>query len=595
LNWLERSRKLLQDASTEWGIKASLTDIDNYGSVFTRDAVMAGITGVLLDDSIIMEGLKKTIFHLKGLQGPQGQIPSNFKVKSGQIAEVSYGTLSPKIDSCCWYLIGVGILLKKGLVTKENYLDSVTSVVSLLNAWEYNGKHLMYVPKGGNWADEYVYEGYILYDQILRAWGLSLLAFAYDNKSWFDKSDSIVYCIKNQYKDGDSQHFHSSIYPGGAFRKFDLASHSLLGLILEKEDKPTSQSLDWIHNQFIKSDTLPPAFYPTIEQGDPDWETLRQFHLFGFKNKPNHYHNGGVWYIWLGWLAVTLSLHGKKNALDKLIQNSFEQLKNIGDFQFEEYLASDDLSPNGTKQLCYTASGIILLSLARDSFDFSVLKNSPKPLIKEPLIIKKEYFGTSRKIVEILSDTFSLKKKKIVIGICGESGSGKSVTAKCLQLELEKINIQSIILHQDSYYKLPPRENHKKRKSDLSWVGSTEVKMDLLQSHIQKFRSKEVKINVPILDYVQNRFLNQEVKIDDKSVLIVEGVYSFMLEQLDFKIFMARTYKDTIAKRKERSREIYDPFVEKVLQIEHSEISPMKDFADLIIRKDYSIAKNDHS
>jgi hypothetical protein len=34
--------------------------------------------------------------------------------------------------------------------------------------WEFNNKGLLYVPLSGNWADEYITDGYVLYDQLLR-------------------------------------------------------------------------------------------------------------------------------------------------------------------------------------------------------------------------------------------------------------------------------------------------------------------------------------------------------------------------------------------------------------------------------------------
>ena len=159
-----------------------------------------------------------------------------------------------------------------------------------------------------------------------------------------------------------------------------------------------------------------------------------------------------------------------------------------------------------------------------------------------------------------------------------------------MHIELEKLNIHSVILHQDSYYKLPPNENHQRRKTDLNWVGVNEVKLDLLETHIAQFRNGDDFIMAPVVDYEKNLFLTHEALIKNKTVLIVEGVYAFELAHLDYKIFMNRTYKETMHKRKARNREIYDPFVERVLEIEHALIQPLKEKADLLVEKDYSIA-----
>lgn len=374
MDWLKTSSNLIHQACTSWGIKASLTDQDNYNAIFTRDAVMAGIAGILLQDNKIILGLQRTINNLRTLQGAQGQIPSNFTIKDGSIDKVSFGTLSPKIDSCTWYLVGVALLIKEGILQRENYIASVTMTISLLDGIEYNGKHLMYIPKGGNWADEYVFEGYILYDQVLRAWALSLLAQIYEKDLWRIKSIAIKSKLTEKYVVVGSKYFQASIYPGGTFSKFDLAAHSLAGLIFADEDEFFKGSLSWIHQKFSLQGKLPPAFFPIIGEDDMEWDALSKFHLFGFKNKPHHYHNGGIWWIWLGWLSITLSLHNRNKELETLINNSFKLLDSFPDFDFDEYISSDKLTLNGTKRLCYSATGIIMLKLAEQKIDFTKLK-----------------------------------------------------------------------------------------------------------------------------------------------------------------------------------------------------------------------------
>ena len=99
------------------------------------------------------------------------------------------------------------------------------------------------------------------------------------------------------------------------------------------------------------------------------------------------------------------------------------------------------------------------------------------------------------------------KYKKLVIACDGESASGKSVTAKCLQIELEKLNISSAIIHQDGYYKLPPKENHEKRKIDINWVGTDELQLNLMQGHINSFKMQEEFIEIPIVNYKSNKFI----------------------------------------------------------------------------------------
>ncbi len=373
-SWIDRSTDLLKKACSKFGIQASLTELDNYGAIFTRDAVMSGIAGLLLKDATIIEGLKDTLFQLNKLQGSQGQIASNFHAKDNQVTKVSFGTLSPKIDACTWYLIGVGLMLKGEHIQKEDYQDSVVSVINLLEGIEYNNSHLMYIPKGGNWADEYVYEGYVLYDQVLRVWGLQLLGDVFKNKLWSEKAKKITDRIITSFKSEKKKYYLSSIYPGGTFDRFDLAANVLLGIVCGSQVPEYDKILDWICDEFINNNKLPPAFHPTIDEEDPEWNNLRKYHLYDFKNKPHHYHNGGIWWIWLGWLSIALGSRNRIADVESLTKITKHCLSTTDSFEFNEYLSADTLTPSGTKNLCYTATGLVFLSLANEGDDFSILQ-----------------------------------------------------------------------------------------------------------------------------------------------------------------------------------------------------------------------------
>lgn len=582
---------MLREACTPWGIRASLTDRDNYSRIFTRDAVMAGIAGLQIGDEIIIGGLISTVEQLKALQGSQGQIASNFKIENDEVSKVSFGTLSPKIDSCTWYLIGVAMLINAGHLEKEDYLDSVTTTIDLLEGIEYNGKNLMYIPKGGNWADEYIYEGYILYDQLLRAWGLSLLGGIYYQSHWSEKASRIIGTVQECYRSGDNPYYHSSTFPGGVFDRFDLPAHSIAGIVMDRDDDYLSSALDWVISTFLEKEALPPVFYPVIDEQDELWSVLYGYHLYRFKNEPHHFHNGGIWWIWLGWLAVALSLRNKEEGLQRLLSVAFDYLeKNKKEFEFHEYISGDELKLLGTSKLCFTATGIIFMSLAKEGYDFSTLYRTTRPAILEPLSIRKDYFYLSKQIVRQLESNDLLGKDKLVIGVAGESGSGKSVTAKCLQIQLEKQGVQSLIIHQDGYYKLPPKENHLKRKESIDWVGVNELKLDLMQQHIDQFLADDETLDMPVVNYKANSIFARSVSLANKTVLIVEGVYAFFLERMDYKIFMSRTYHDTLENRRKRAREKYDPYVEQVLDIEHKIVCDQKADADAIITKEYELA-----
>ena len=178
---------------------------------------------------------------------------------------------------------------------------------------------------------------------------------------------------------------------------------------------------------------------------------------------------------------------------------------------------------------------------------------------------------------------------RTVIAVAGESGSGKSVTATDLASALNDAGIRTAIIHQDNYFVRPPRTNHEFRLTDLSSVGPQEVQMDLIQEQMRAVRAGEI-VSAPIVDYAGNRFLSELLDFSAADVLVVEGTYALRLDGVDIAVFLEATWKDTEGRRKARNRDIDDPFVDQVLDIEHRLIAPQRARADILLDRDYNIA-----
>lgn len=177
---------------------------------------------------------------------------------------------------------------------------------------------------------------------------------------------------------------------------------------------------------------------------------------------------------------------------------------------------------------------------------------------------------------------------RTVIAVAGESGSGKSVTATDLVAVMNESGIHTTIIHQDNYFVRPPRTNHEHRLTDLGSVGPQEVQMDMIAANVQAFRTGTTA-TAPVVDYPGNRFLTQSLDFSDTQVLVVEGTYALLLNGWDIGIFLQATYRDTANRRKARSRDIDDPFVDQVLEIEHRLIAPQALKADILLDRDFEI------
>lgn len=178
-----------------------------------------------------------------------------------------------------------------------------------------------------------------------------------------------------------------------------------------------------------------------------------------------------------------------------------------------------------------------------------------------------------------------------VVGVAGESGSGKSITAVGLARGLEAMGLLTVVLHQDDYFLRPPRTNHEHRLADLAHVGPHEVNLALLAAHVAAFRRGAESVDAPAVDYPGNRFLTRRVALRGVDVLVVEGTYALMLPDLDVRVFLEATYDDTRARRRARARDEDTPFVERVLAIEHDVIARQAAAADVLIDRAFALRR----
>jgi uridine kinase len=180
-------------------------------------------------------------------------------------------------------------------------------------------------------------------------------------------------------------------------------------------------------------------------------------------------------------------------------------------------------------------------------------------------------------------------ERRFTITVAGESGSGKSETARALADAFEDHGVGAVVLQQDDYYVLPPISNDRARRANFAWVGTTEVRLDLLDEHLAAARSGAPSVTKPLVIYADDRIDEEVVEFGDASVVIAEGVYTSLLDHVDLRVFIARNRLETLEHRTKRGREAIEPFIESVLELEHEIISKHRAKADVIIERDYSV------
>jgi GH15 family glucan-1,4-alpha-glucosidase len=258
----------------------------------------------------------------------------------------------------------------------KKYEGNIQKCLQLLEAWEFNNKHLLYVPLSGNWADEYITDGYVLYDQLLRIWALkSYNHFAKDDLIRI-KIEKITEQLEINFTPNSiGEKYHERAYkevnirnympcsfsPAGYKTQFDAFANSL-ALFLNIGSKDFQNSI--LEYSIELKNEMPlqllPAFWPPIKESDLDWNLLKNNCKYEFRNYPNEFHNGGSWSMVNGFYGLALLAKAKDSEALQIL-NAINEANAVEDFSFYENFNSETKEPNGVPFCAWSAAATVML------------------------------------------------------------------------------------------------------------------------------------------------------------------------------------------------------------------------------------------
>jgi uridine kinase len=181
--------------------------------------------------------------------------------------------------------------------------------------------------------------------------------------------------------------------------------------------------------------------------------------------------------------------------------------------------------------------------------------------------------------------------RRILIGIAGGSGSGKTLVARTIVRELGSDKV--VIIDQDSYYKnledIPFRDRDA-RNFDHPDAFDTE----LLKRHVRDLLEGRA-IEQPMYDYTEYRRLAETRRIGDHLVVVLEGILIFVDPELrammDIKLFIdadpdvrfIRRLRRDLVERGRSIDSIIRQYEESVRPMHLQFVDPSKRHADVII------------
>jgi len=210
-------------------------------------------------------------------------------------------------------------------------------------------------------------------------------------------------------------------------------------------------------------------------------------------------------------------------------------------------------------------------------------------MLGDVLLITEKHLAAAHEIVTVVLEQ---KKEKYIIGISGESGSGKSELAHAVAKELKTHGIIAKPLHIDNYYRILPLERTQWRQDNgiEKVVGFGEYDWDTINRNIQEFKNNE-KSTGPCVDLVTEQVDQLTTDYSTVDMLIVDGLYAIETNAVDLRVFIELTYHETKKAQKVRGKEPQNEYRARVLEQEHKTVQGMKPKADLLVGMDYLLRK----
>jgi len=181
--------------------------------------------------------------------------------------------------------------------------------------------------------------------------------------------------------------------------------------------------------------------------------------------------------------------------------------------------------------------------------------------------------------------------RRILIGIAGGSGSGKTLVSRTIVRELGSDRV--VVIDQDSYYRnledIPFRDRDARNFDHPDAFDG-----DLLKRHVRDLLDGRT-IEQPIYDYAQHRRLTETRAVGEHLVIVLEGILIFVDPELralmDIKLFIdadpdvrfIRRLRRDLTERGRSVDSIIRQYEESVRPMHMQFVEPTKRYADLII------------
>lgn len=183
------------------------------------------------------------------------------------------------------------------------------------------------------------------------------------------------------------------------------------------------------------------------------------------------------------------------------------------------------------------------------------------------------------------------KKKPLVIGIAGGSGSGKTTIAREIRKKLPNDRILAVT--QDAYYKdnagIPMEERRK-----INYDHPDAYDMPLMIKQLHQLLNWQV-VDMPVYDFTKLTRSPETIHVEPAGIILLEGILVLtdkrLRDLMDIKVFVdndddirfIRRLKRDTEKRGRSQEQVITQYLKTVKPMYNQFVEPSKRYADIIV------------
>lgn len=181
-------------------------------------------------------------------------------------------------------------------------------------------------------------------------------------------------------------------------------------------------------------------------------------------------------------------------------------------------------------------------------------------------------------------------EQRIVLGIAGGTGSGKTTLAKGIK---KALGDDAVLLCHDFYYN-SNEEMPFEERCLLNYDHPSSLETELMIKHVNELRQGRA-VRRPVYSFVTHTRLEETIEVRPAKVIIIEGILLFenrdLRDIMDIKVFVDTDSDIRLARRIERDvnergrslSSVLEQYVNRVKPMHEQFVEPSRKYADVII------------